>query len=140
MQESALAQRRRSFGWATIEVGGVVLVLAAMHLAAPIFDPVFLAVVLALIFWPLYARLRARKIATPLALTIMLIGMLVACALLGLLMAYSVSGLVARLGTYSANWSLEMTQLDAWLQSMGLSGADLASTLSAETILALSRS
>jgi AI-2 transport protein TqsA len=134
MQESALEQRRRSFGWATIEVGGVVLILAAMHLAAPIFDPVFLAVVLALIFWPLYARLRARKIATPLALTIMLIGMLAACALLGLLMAYSVSGLVARLGTYSANWSQEMTQLDAWLQSMGFSGADLASVLSPETI------
>jgi predicted PurR-regulated permease PerM len=134
MQGPAALPDGRSFGWATIQFGGVVLVLAAMHLAAPIFNPIFLAVVLALIFWPLYARLRARKIATPLALTIMLIGMLVACALLGLLMAYSVSGLVARLGTYSTNWSVEMTQVDAWLQSLGLSGADLTSALSAANI------
>ena len=122
----------RSFGWVTIELAGIVLILAALHLASPIFDPIFLAVVLALIFWPLYVRLRARKIATPLALTLMLIGMLVACGLLAALLAYSISGLIAGLGTYAANWSAHMAQVDAWLRSLGFTDADLSSAVSTE--------
>jgi predicted PurR-regulated permease PerM len=78
MGESPQVERRRSFGWATIEVAGIALVLAALHVAAPSFNPIFLAVVLALIFWPLNAWLRARNVNTPLALTVMLVGMLVA--------------------------------------------------------------
>ncbi|HEY1294793.1 MAG TPA: AI-2E family transporter [Chloroflexota bacterium] len=121
----------------TIELAGIVLILAALHVAAPIFNPIFLAVVLALIFWPLYVQLRARKIATPLALTLMLIGMLVAGGLLAALMAYSVNGLIARLDTYAANWSAKMEQLDAWLHGLGFTGADLASSLSPQDLGAL---
>jgi predicted PurR-regulated permease PerM len=134
MGEPPAVEHRQSFGWATIEVAGIALLLAALHIAAPIFNPIFLAVVLALIFWPLYARLRARNVATPLALTAMLVGMLIAGGLLGALMAYSVNGLVERLGTYSANWSIEMTQLDAFLQKLGFTSADLASSLSASNL------
>ncbi len=135
MVESPGVDRRRSFGWATIEVAGIALLLAALHFAAPIFNPIFLAVVLALIFWPLYAWLRAHNVTTPLALSVMLIGMLVACGLLGALMAYSVNGLIERLGTYSANWSIEMTQLDALLQTLGFTSADLTSSLSVSNLV-----
>jgi predicted PurR-regulated permease PerM len=121
----------------SIELAGIVLVLAALHLAAPIFDPFFLAVVLALIFWPIYARLRARKIATPLALSLMLIGMLVACGLLAALMAYSINGLIARLGTYATNWSAELSQLDTWLQGLGFTGVDLAASLASQNVAGL---
>src|SRR5262249_34233752 len=79
--------------------------------------------------------LRAHNVRTPLALTAMLVGMLIACGLLGALMAYSINGLIERLGTYSTNWSIEMTQLDVALETLGFTSADLASSLSVSNLV-----
>jgi predicted PurR-regulated permease PerM len=128
---------RASFARLCVELAGVAVVLVALHFAAPVFNPVFFALVLALVFDPLYAKLRAKRIPTLGALAIMFVGIVVACGALAWLMAYSVSGLMARLDTYAANWSQQLAQIDAWLQSIGIANVSLATLLSPDAMLSL---
>src|SRR3712207_8402168 len=69
-----LAQQGVSFGRMAVVLAAVVVVLAGMHIAAPVLNPILFAVVFALIFAPVYAWLR-RRLPTVLTLLVMLVGL-----------------------------------------------------------------
>src|SRR3712207_8591213 len=56
-------------------LAATVVVLAGIHLGAPILNPILFAVVLSLLFYPVYSWLTRRGIPTALALILMLVGL-----------------------------------------------------------------
>jgi predicted PurR-regulated permease PerM len=115
-------------------LAALAVVLGALHFASSIVTPVLLSMVLALIFWPVYLWLRGRGLGTLPALIVLLLLLIVGVVALGLIVAYSVSGLVNRMALYSDHFAAELQSLDASLASVGLGGADLTSTLSPDAL------
>ncbi len=126
--------RRASFTRLVLLVAAIAIVLGALHFASSLVSPILLSLVLALIFGPVYAWLRGRGLSAPLALVALLVGLIVGVGLVVLIMAYSITGVASRLATYSDNLSAQLRSLDAWLQSVGFTDADLAGVLSPEVI------
>jgi AI-2 transport protein TqsA len=136
-EDAVSAERRASFGTMMLTLAALVIVVGALHLAASFVTPVLLALVLALIFWPLYVWLCARGLPGWLALVALLIGLVVAFALLVAFMGYSLAEVSARLTVYAGDASAKLDQLNAWLQSRGLAGADLVDTVSSPNVTSL---
>jgi predicted PurR-regulated permease PerM len=126
-----------SFGRTVLTLAAIAIVLGALHLASEFVTPVLLALVLALIFWPVYVWLRGRGLEPWLALLALLVGLVVAFALLVVLVSYSMSSMATRLTVYSEHLSANMQQLDALLASHGLADVDLVDLLSPQTLASL---
>jgi AI-2 transport protein TqsA len=82
-----------------------------------------------------YQWLRSRRLGTFPALIVLLLLLIVGAGVLGLVVAYSISGLLNRMALYSDHFASELQTLDASLASVGLANADLASTLSPAAIV-----
>jgi predicted PurR-regulated permease PerM len=113
-------------------MGGSVAMLAAIHFAAAVVIPVFVALIIALVVAPLHTALQRRGLAAWLSLVVLLLG-LVACCVVGLVvLVYSLGNVGDRLAFYATRWTAELEQLDAWLQSAGISSFSTAGLLPPE--------
>src|SRR4029079_10629876 len=84
-----------------ILLAALAIVLGALHYASTIVTPVLLSLVLALIFWPVYQWLRGRGLGAFPALLALLVLLIVGAVALGLIVAFSINGLVDRLAFYA---------------------------------------
>ncbi|MBV9454517.1 MAG: AI-2E family transporter [Rubrobacter sp.] len=117
-----------------IVLASVVVLCAGVYAAAgPILNPILFALVFALIFSPIYGWLR-RRLPTFVALLIMVIGLAVLVFGLVVLVGTSLRRLTSGLSTYSAEWDLQLTQLQAGLDGLGLSQVDLSSVFNPSAI------
>jgi predicted PurR-regulated permease PerM len=117
-----------------IVLASVVVLCAGVYVAAgPILNPILFALVLALIFSPIYGWLR-RRLPTFVALLIMVIGLAVVVFGLVVMVGTSLRRLTFELSTYSAEWDVQLTQLQAGLDGLGLSQVDLSSAFNPSAI------
>jgi len=129
--------RQRSLLSLVLLVAALAIVLAALHLAAAVVSPFLLAMVLALIFWPLLVWLRGRGLGTLPSLLVLFVGLIVGATVIALVIGSGVSGMAARMDTYTQGLSEQLQSLDAWFASHGLTDVNLAAALSPDTIKAL---
>jgi AI-2 transport protein TqsA len=115
------------------------IVLIGIRLAAPIINPLLFAVVLSLILSPAYAWLR-RKLPPWLALLAMVLGLVIFFALLFAIVSLSISRLTTRLGTYASQLVNQETQIQDWLQRLGLTNLDITTLLNQNFIVQAARS
>src|SRR5262252_8468472 len=131
------AGHQRSLLSLVLLVAALAIVLAALHLAAAVVSPFLLAMVLALIFWPLLVWLRGRGLGTLPSLLVLFVGLIVGATVIALVIGSGVSGMAARMDTYTQGLSEQLQSLDAWFASHGLTDVNLAAALSPDTIKAL---
>jgi AI-2 transport protein TqsA len=117
--------RRPSFLRVIVALAALVVVLAGLHLGAPIVNPILFAVVLALLFNPLYSWLKRRGLPTPLALLFMLVFVGAIFAGLFFTLGASIGRFTERLGFYTSRLDGRLDDLDAIIEQLGLSGFDL---------------
>src|SRR3712207_6626638 len=123
----ALTDRLRepSFLRVMLVLAATVVVLVGIRLGAPILNPIFFAVVLTLLFSPVYSWLKRRGLPTPLALVVMLIGLTILFLALFFVLSISITRFGERVGFYVAQLGVELDNLDALLERLGLSNVDL---------------
>jgi AI-2 transport protein TqsA len=114
-----MARQNASFGRMVVVLAAVVVVLAGMHLAAPVLNPIVFALVFALIFAPVYAWLR-RRLPTALALLVMLVGLGILFVGLFVLLSASIARLTGRLGFYAQKLNGKVGDFQALLDRLGL--------------------
>jgi len=102
-----------------------VVVLVGMHLSAPILNPIFFAVVLTLLFSPVYSWLRRHGLPTPLALVVMLAGLTILFVALFFILGASIARFSGRVGFYVTQLDVDLNNLDALLERLGLTNVDL---------------
>ncbi len=102
-----------------------IIVLAGMRLGAPVVTPTLFALVVSLIFSPIYAWLKRRGLPAPLALLIMLVGLGILFVALFAFLSVSIGKFTGRLAFYTAQLDLRTDELQALLESMGVSNIDL---------------
>jgi AI-2 transport protein TqsA len=117
--------RRPSFLRVIVALAALVVVLAGLHLGAPIVNPILFAVVLALLFNPVYSWLKRRGLPTPLALLFMLVFVGAIFAGLFFTLGASIGRFTERLGFYTSRLDGRLDDLDAIIEQLGLSGFDL---------------
>ena len=117
--------RRPSFLRVIVALAALVVVLAGLHLGAPIVNPILFAVVLALLFNPLYSWLKRRGLPTPLALLFMLVFVGAIFAGLFFTLGASIGRFTERLGFYTSQLDGRLDDLDALIGRLGLSDVDL---------------
>jgi AI-2 transport protein TqsA len=127
-------QQPASLARVLIVLASLVVLCAGVYVAAaPILNPILYALVLALIFSPIYGWLR-RRLPTFVALPIMVIGLAVLVFGLVVLLGTSLRRLTAGLSTYTVEWDLQLAQLQAGLNGLGLSQVDLSSVFNPSAI------
>jgi AI-2 transport protein TqsA len=89
---------RPSFLRVLLVLAATVVVLAGMHLSAPILNPILFALVLSLLFSPAYSWLKRRGLPTPLALLVMLVGLAILFAGLFAILTVSIGRFTERVG------------------------------------------
>jgi AI-2 transport protein TqsA len=119
------ALRQPSFLRVILILAATVVVLVGIRLGAPILNPILFAVVLSLLFYPVYSWLRRRGIPTPLALLIMLVGLTILFVALFLILGVSITRFSERVGFYVAQLDVELSNVDALLERLGLSNIDV---------------
>ena len=117
--------RQPAFLRVMLLLAATVVVLVGIRLGAPVLNPILFAVVLSLLFNPLYSWLRRRRIPTPLALLIMLVGLTILFLALFFILSVSITRFSERVGFYVAQLDVELDNLDALLERLGLSNVDL---------------
>jgi AI-2 transport protein TqsA len=127
-------QENASFGRMVVVLAAVVVVLAGMHLAAPVLNPILFALVLGLIVAPVYAWLR-RRLPTGLALIVMLVGLGVLSVGLFVLLSVSISRFTGRLGFYTQQLHGQVGDIQDLLDRLGLSGADLSEAVNSSAVV-----
>jgi AI-2 transport protein TqsA len=131
---TTLQRQPASLARVLIVLASVVVVLAGVYLAAgPVLNPILFALVLALIFSPVYDWL-GRHLPTWLALLVMVIGLAALVFGLVILLGTSLSRLTTQLSSYSAQWDVQLSQLQTGLDRLGLSQVDLFSVISPSAI------
>jgi AI-2 transport protein TqsA len=121
----SIALRQPSFLRVILLLAATVVVLVGIHLGAPILNPIFFAVVLTLLFSPVYSWLKRRGLPTPLALVVMLIGLTILFVALFFVLSVSITRFGERVGFYVTQLDVELDNLDALLERLGLSNVDL---------------
>jgi AI-2 transport protein TqsA len=116
--------RQPSFVRVMLVLAATVVVLVGVRLAAPILNPILFAVVLSLLFSPLYSWLR-RRLPSGLALLVMLVVLTILFVALFVILGASISRFSERVAFYTAQLNGELGNLDALLESLGLSNVDL---------------
>ena len=101
------------------------VIAGAVHAARDIVGPTMLALALTIVFHPLRRRL-GRHLPSWLASTTLLLGAYLLLAGLGILMLISLGRLVALLPQYHAEFEARLGQLDATLNSWGISDRQIA--------------
>ena len=119
------ALRQPSFLRVMLFLAATVVVLVGIRLGAPILNPILFAVVLSLLFNPVYSWLRQRRIPTPLALLIMLVGLTVLFVALFFILGVSITRFSERVGFYVAQLDVELGNVDALLERLGLTNSDV---------------
>jgi AI-2 transport protein TqsA len=119
------ALRQPSFMRVMLFLAATVVVLVGIRLGAPILNPILFAVVLSLLFNPVYSWLRQRRIPTPLALLIMLVGLTVLFVALFFILGISITRFSERVGFYVAQLDVELGNVDALLERLGLTNSDV---------------
>jgi AI-2 transport protein TqsA len=117
--------RQPSFLRVMLVLAATVVVLVGMRLGAPILNPIFFAVVLTLLFSPVYSWLKRRGLPTPLALLIMLVGLTILFVGLIFILGASIGKFSERVGFYVTQLDVELDNLDALLERLGLSNVNL---------------
>src|ERR687893_2044324 len=117
--------RRASFLRVTLVLAATVVVLVGIHLGAPILNPIFFAVVLTLLFSPVYSWLKRRGLPTPLALLLMLVGLTILFVALFFILGVSITRFSERVGFYVTQLDVELGNLDALLERLGLANVDV---------------
>src|SRR5215212_9817652 len=117
--------RQPSFLRVMLVLAATVVVLVGIRLSAPILNPILFAIVLTLLFYPVYSWLRRRRIPTPLALIIMLVGLTILFVVLIFILGASIARFTERVGFYTTELNGQLDNLDALLESLGLSNVDL---------------
>src|SRR5215210_527207 len=123
----ALTDRLRepSFLRVMLVLAATVVVLVGIRLGAPILNPIFFAVVLTLLFSPVYSWLKRRGLPAPLALLIMLVLLTVLFVGLFYILGVSIARFSERVGFYTTQLNGQLVDLDALIERLGLSNADL---------------
>jgi AI-2 transport protein TqsA len=127
-------KQRSSFGRVVFVLAATVVVLAGMHLAAPVLNPVLFALVFGLLFAPLYAWLR-RRLPAGLALVIMLGGLVIIFLGLFVLLSTSIGRFTGRLGVYAQQLNGQLGDLQRLLDRLGLAGADLSEAVNSSALV-----
>jgi AI-2 transport protein TqsA len=125
VESVAITLRQPAFLRVMLLLAATVVVLVGIRLGAPILNPILFAVVLSLLFNPVYSWLRRRRIPTPLALLIMLVGLTILFLALFFILSVSITRFSERVGFYVAQLDVELDNLDALLERLGLSNVDL---------------
>jgi AI-2 transport protein TqsA len=125
VESVAITLRQPAFLRVMLLLAATVVVLVGIRLGAPILNPILFAVVLSLLFNPVYSWLRRRGIPTPLALLIMLVGLTILFLALFFILSVSITRFSERVGFYVAQLDVELDNLDALLERLGLSNVDL---------------
>lgn len=134
MSTPSATNSRAPFARVLTILAAATIVLAGMHLAAPVLNPILFALVFGLIFAPVYAWLR-RRLPSGAALVIMLVGLLILFLGLFGLLSVSIGRLTGRLGFYSRQLNLQLSDLEGVLDRLGLSGADLSEVVNSSAIV-----
>jgi AI-2 transport protein TqsA len=121
----ATTLRQPSFLRVMLFLAATVVVLMGIRLGAPILNPIFFAVVLTLLFSPVYSWLKRRGLPTPLALVVMLVGLTILFLALFFVLSVSITRFGERVGFYVTQLGVELDNLDALLERLGLSNVDL---------------
>jgi AI-2 transport protein TqsA len=119
------ARQPPSFVRVMLFLATTIIVLAGMRLGAPVVTPTLFALVVSLIFSPIYAWLKRRGLPAPLALLIMLVGLGILFVALFAFLSVSIGKFTGRLAFYTAQLDLRTDELQALLESMGVSNIDL---------------
>ena len=125
VESMAATLRQPSFLRVVLFLASTVVVLVGLRLGAPILNPIFFAVVLTLLFSPVYSWLKRRGLPTPLALVVMLVGLTTLFVALFFVLSVSITRFGERVGFYVAQLDVELDNLDALLERLGLSNVDL---------------
>ena len=103
-----------------------VIVVAGMRAAAPIINPFLLSVFLATLCAPLLFWLQRQGVPNGLAVSAIILGLLVVALLLMVFVGRSLNTLSQQLPVYQERLSETLTQVFAWLNSLGLDMTQLA--------------
>ena len=125
VSEAVAALRQTSFLRVMLLLAATGIVLVIIRLGAPILNPIFFALVLSLLFSPIYSWLGRRGLPSPVALVIMLIVIGALFTGLFLILGASISRFGERVGYYTSQLNSQVVSLDALLERLGLSNADL---------------
>jgi AI-2 transport protein TqsA len=125
VESVATTLRQPAFLRVMLLLAATVVVLVGIRLGAPILNPILFAVVLSLLFYPVYSWLRRRGIPTPLALLIMLVGLTILFVALFFVLGVSITRFSERVGFYVAQLDVELSNVDALLERLGLSNIDV---------------
>jgi AI-2 transport protein TqsA len=117
--------RQPSFLRVMLVLAATVVVLVGIRLGAPILNPIFFAVVLTLLFNPVYSWLKRRGLPAPLALLVMLVLLTVLFVGLIFILGASIGKFSERLGFYVTQLDVDLDNLDALLERLGLSNVNL---------------
>ena len=134
MNDGSATSSRMPLARVLIILAATTIVLAGLHLAAPVVNPIHFAVVFGLIFAPVYSRLR-RRLPTEVSLGIMLVGLAVLFVGLFSLLSVSIGRLTARLGFYSRQLNLQVSDIEDMLDRLGLTGTDLSQVVNSGAIV-----
>ncbi len=118
-------------------LAALVVILAGIHLAAPVLNPILFALVLSLLFGPLYTGLKRRGVPVPLAMLAVLVGLLLVFGLLFSLIGLSVAQLSANLGQYAGQLDDRLAQGQVWLQQYGLTMPQFQSVFSSGLLVSV---
>src|ERR671916_235478 len=125
VSEAVAALRQTSFLRVMLLLAATGIVLVIIRLGAPILNPIFFALVLSLLFSPIYSWLGRRGLPSPVALVIMLIVIGALFTGLFVILGASISRFSERVGYYTSQLNSQVVSLDALLERLGLSNADL---------------
>jgi AI-2 transport protein TqsA len=117
--------RQPSFLRVMLVLAATVVVLVGIRLGAPILNPIFFALVLTVLFSPVYSWLKRRGLPSPLALLIMLVLLSILFVGLIFILGASIARFSERVGFYTKQLNGQLVDLDALIERLGLSNADL---------------
>lgn len=129
-----MMQQRVSFGRVVFILAATVVVLAGLHVAAPVLNPIFFAIVFSLLCSPVYAFL-CRRLPNGVALVLMLVGLLAISLLLFYVLGASISRLTGRLSFYASQLNGRVTNAQDLLDLTGLSSIDLGSVVKSSKVM-----
>ncbi len=100
------------------------IIIGALHEARNIVAPLVLALALTIVFHPLRRRM-GRSMPSWLASTVLLVGVYLLLAVLGVMLLVSLARLAQLLPQYQAEFQSELASLDKTLNSWGISDSEL---------------
>lgn len=119
------ALRQPSFLRVMLFLAATVVVLVGIRLGAPVLNPIFFAIVLTLLVSPVYSWLLRRGLPTSLSLVLMLVLLIILFTGLFFILGASIAAFSDRVGFYVSQLNVELDNLDALLERLGLSNVNL---------------